>query len=143
MPQRPGYANYYRPKDDGREQLCTKCGQCCLARVSFYDKNGTIVIVTDPAIGCKYLSDDRSCSVYERRFDPDIDMPCLPIDIAVERFPEQIPQGCPYLPTDFSGAIMPKDETEFWDIMTVAGADPLEVLSYRQKMLESGLWRQM
>jgi len=72
---------------DGSQYLCRKCGRCCCAKLILEEE-----IVFTPYF-CKYLDlHSRLCTVYEKRFEMNLD--CLSVKDGLEL--GVFPADCPY-----------------------------------------------
>jgi uncharacterized protein len=78
-----------KKKDKEMETLCKKCGLCCYVKVGLSDGN----YVLHPAMPCKYLNNDNTCAVYDKRFKCDVK--CFTREEIINK-DYLLPEGCPY-----------------------------------------------
>ncbi len=76
---------------DEWEQICMKCGRCCLCKIS----DGENVVFTDYV--CKFFDIEHGCcSCYDKRDEVAGDI-CRKVDLKLlEESPEDLPEDCPY-----------------------------------------------
>jgi uncharacterized cysteine cluster protein YcgN (CxxCxxCC family) len=78
-----------KKKDKEVETLCKKCGLCCHVKVGLLDGN----YIVHPTMPCKYLNNDNTCAVYDKRFKCDVK--CFTREEMINK-DYLLPEGCPY-----------------------------------------------
>ena len=74
---------------DQWEAICTRCGDCC------YEKVRTDGRVRATAVPCRFLREDRTCRVYDTRFQ-DCEG-CVKVTPQAIRLGDLLPDDCPYV----------------------------------------------
>ena len=83
-------ANRPDDSDDGWEQICLRCGNCCFEK--WIDEGGTVY---PTAVPCRYLDiHSRSCRIYHQRLQAEED--CIKLTPALVPQLNWLPATCAY-----------------------------------------------
>jgi len=124
------YNSYYNKNGKGNivinnidseeiESLCLQCGLCCHEKVKL--SSGDVII--NPTKKCKFLGEDKLCTIYESRFQ--LNPGCLNFKQMIAK-DYILPDSCPYtkLRSDYVPAIVVTKE-EFDELMSEEGLTTL------------------
>jgi uncharacterized cysteine cluster protein YcgN (CxxCxxCC family) len=81
-----------RKQEKELEALCRRCGACCHVKVGLSDGR----YIVHPYVGCKYLTADNLCTVYDRRSMAIKDKICFTREDMIKK-DYILAEGCPYL----------------------------------------------